>query len=318
MFTAAQRIDGNKILFSADGDIWPFHFKTGAIDDEFPKSIDDHWVGGPSRVDAIVRGQGNRKDKLYLFNGFEYWRVDLDTDTVDAGYPRPIFGNWPGLWAGDIDGAVTHPEDNKLYFFRGTDYIRYDFDTGTDAGFPHPIAQDWPGLTGPFDCVMQGAGSRDKKLYFFKDDDYWRWDIPKSALDHGYPKKIEPNWRGLRRLFAMRDADGFGASTAPTHWPNLNRRTLVRELKETLKDPNLIRQRGTPFCGPAALLYVMVKERPREYVDLVRQLFETGQCQMRTKTMEPSLAVQRTTNEKNTRQVDWIAMASMRDAANAI
>ena len=35
-----------------------------------------------------------------------YWiseKYDIAADKVDAGYPKPIAGNWPGFWPGGLD-----------------------------------------------------------------------------------------------------------------------------------------------------------------------------------------------------------------------
>ena len=39
----------------------------------------------------------------YFFKGNQYLRYDIAADKVDAGYPKPIAGNWPGFWPGGLD-----------------------------------------------------------------------------------------------------------------------------------------------------------------------------------------------------------------------
>ncbi len=36
-------------------------------------------------------------DKAYFFKGNRYIRYDLAGDRMDAGYPLPIAGSWPGV-----------------------------------------------------------------------------------------------------------------------------------------------------------------------------------------------------------------------------
>jgi Hemopexin len=49
--------------------------------------------------------------KFYFFRGNQYLRYDLATDRVDAGYPLPITGNWPGFkeagFVSDVRAAVN-------------------------------------------------------------------------------------------------------------------------------------------------------------------------------------------------------------------
>ena len=37
---------------------------------------------------------------LYFFKSDQYIRYDIATDKVDAGYPKPIIGNWQSLTFG--------------------------------------------------------------------------------------------------------------------------------------------------------------------------------------------------------------------------
>ena len=57
--------------------------------------------------------------RAYFFSGDQYVRYDVAADAVDAGYPKPIAVNWPGLFDRDIDAAAVFP-NGKLYVFRGS------------------------------------------------------------------------------------------------------------------------------------------------------------------------------------------------------
>ena len=85
--------------------------------------------------------------KAYFFKGKQYLRYDVVADHVDPGYPRPIAGNWPGMWPEKIDAAICWPGNGKAYFFKGDQYLRYDIAADkVDAGYPKPIAGNWPGF----------------------------------------------------------------------------------------------------------------------------------------------------------------------------
>jgi len=123
-----------------------------AVDAGYPKPIAGNWpgmsdIGFDSGLDAAVNW-GN--DKVYFFKGNQYARYDLPSDKVDAGYPKPIAGNWPGVsgtgFENGIDAAINYG-NNKVYFFRGGNYLRLDLvSKAVDAGYPKPIAGNWPGV----------------------------------------------------------------------------------------------------------------------------------------------------------------------------
>jgi hypothetical protein len=133
--------------------------------------------------------------KAYLFVAGQYFRYDVAADRVDPGYPKPIGGNWPGLWADRVDAGVVWP-NGKAYFFRDGSYVRYDLASDrVDPGYPLSIAQYWPGLGGAkIDAVTVWNNG---KAYFFRGAQYWRYDIAADRVDPGYPRPIAGNWPGV-------------------------------------------------------------------------------------------------------------------------
>jgi len=133
--------------------------------------------------------------KLYFFNGGQYSRYDIKQDAVDAAYPLPVAGNWPGLPASGVDAAINWG-NGVVYFFAGNQYYRYNTKLDrVDSGYPLPIAGRWPGLMldAVDACVNWGNG----KAYFFRGVQYWRYDIKNDSVDPGYPLPIAGNWPGL-------------------------------------------------------------------------------------------------------------------------
>ena len=69
----------------------------------YPKPIANNWPGFPAAfaagIDAAVVWNNG---KAYFFKGANYIRYDIKTDKVDAGYPKPIAGAWPGLFTSGI------------------------------------------------------------------------------------------------------------------------------------------------------------------------------------------------------------------------
>jgi hypothetical protein len=81
-----------------------YDVKADKVDPGYPQPIQGNWPGFPASFAAginaaVVWNNG----KAYFFKGSEYIRYDIAADKVDAGYPQPIAGNWPGLWADNID-----------------------------------------------------------------------------------------------------------------------------------------------------------------------------------------------------------------------
>ena len=106
---------------------------------------------GTRRHSAVTWKNG----KAYFFKGKLYIRYTIDpaNEGTDAGYPRPIKGNWKGLaeaFPEGIDGVVVWP-NGKAYFFKGDQYARYTIDPaneGVDSGYPKPVKGNWKGLEG--------------------------------------------------------------------------------------------------------------------------------------------------------------------------
>jgi hypothetical protein len=172
--------------------------KTDKVDPGYPKPISGNWPGFPANFAAGVSAMALWINaKAYFFKGNQYIRYDIAADKVDPGYPKPISGNWPGLWSDKIDAAVVWP-NGKAYFFRGAQYMRYDLAIDkVDPGYPKTIQAGWPfppGFTAGINAV---AVWNNGKAYFFRGSEYIRYDIATDKTDGGYPKPISGNWPGL-------------------------------------------------------------------------------------------------------------------------
>jgi len=158
----------------------------------------DLWYRPAPRIDDVVMWDNG---KAYMFHGSGYIRYDVAGDRMDAGYPLPIDGNWPGLvdsFASNID-AVVMWDNGKAYVFAGNQYVRYDVAADSaDAGYPLLIAGPWRGFPSAFEASIDaGVIWPNGKAYFFKGSQYIRYDVGADSTDPGYPRPIAGNWPGL-------------------------------------------------------------------------------------------------------------------------
>ncbi len=107
----------------------------------------------------------------------------------------------------------------------------------------------------------------------------------------------------------------FEQSIAPSAWPFLDKSTLIAELRSRIHDPFQVNQGGQPFCGPAAVLFELVRKQPLRYVQICWSLFTTGGFQGHLHFIPASEALRRA-SRGNLRmgQIDWMLLATLRDA----
>ncbi|XP_015234542.1 PREDICTED: matrix metalloproteinase-9 [Cyprinodon variegatus] len=79
-----------------------------------PRSIEK--LGLPSSVQKVEGALQRGKSKVLLFNGEDFWRLDLKTQTVDKGYPKNT---------GDVFGGVPH-DAHDVFQYKGHIYFCRD------------------------------------------------------------------------------------------------------------------------------------------------------------------------------------------------
>ena len=79
------------------------------------------------RIDAAAVGLGSLNRRVYLFSGYEYWRLRHDRRmTVDRGYPLEISDVFRGV-PPNVDAAFTNVDGNYTNMFLRSEII-YDTD----------------------------------------------------------------------------------------------------------------------------------------------------------------------------------------------
>lgn len=138
-----------------------------------------------------------QRGKVYFFYDDRYSRYDVNADAVDAGYPKPITGNWNGAFDKDIDAAVLRPAGDYVYLFRGAEYVKVDLvNNAPVAGYPRLIADYWPGVfTSDIGAALPSLDGA--YTYFFQGGEYTKYDWAADSVVDGYPRPIADNWPGL-------------------------------------------------------------------------------------------------------------------------
>ncbi len=110
----------------------------------------------------------------------------------------------------------------------------------------------------------------------------------------------------------------FENSTTPGVWASVDKKQLTSEMRSRLNDPFQINQGAQPFCGPASIIFELVRKQPLRYVQLCRSLFETGGFQATTTRIEASRTLRRSKGRLRMNQADWMVMSALRESENTI
>jgi hypothetical protein len=98
-FDAAIKWPNGKLYFFRDDSYLAYDIAADAVDSGYPRTIAADWPGMSNAGFAagIHAALPWWNGKAYFFKGDQYVRYDISADTVDAGYPKPIAGSWPGM-----------------------------------------------------------------------------------------------------------------------------------------------------------------------------------------------------------------------------
>ena len=146
------------------------------------------------------------------------------------------------------------------------------------------------------------------------------WSVKASLADHVFPE-FQSGWLSLRELGQRFAAAGAALRSlnngSGNLWSHLDRKAIVREISDRLRDPMIMRQKPTGLCGPMAVLVEFVRRRPVGYILAARQLLESGIMTCPTgRVIEAEAELRDEPVPHPIAQVDWLLAASMRDDEN--
>jgi hypothetical protein len=110
----------------------------------------------------------------------------------------------------------------------------------------------------------------------------------------------------------------FEKSPSPGVWSSLNKQQVITDIRSRLNDPFQVNQGGQPFCGPASILFELVRKRPLQYVQICQNLFENGQFSSTTKLIQASPRLRQSQGRLRMSQADWMILSTLRESENLI
>lgn len=118
---------------------------------------------------------------------------------------------------------------------------------------------------------------------------------------------------------ALAALTAFAQSSQPGVWPHLDKADIVKEMRSHLRNPYTVNQGPQPFCGPASVLFELIRKFPLRYVELCHSLYETGGFHSTTKFIQTSEALRQASKDiPSMGPADWMVLATLRESENLI
>jgi hypothetical protein len=110
----------------------------------------------------------------------------------------------------------------------------------------------------------------------------------------------------------------FARSPQTGVWNHLDKQQIINDIRDRLIDPYQIQQGEQPFCGPAAVVFELIRKQPDRYIDICQNLYEHGSFDGYTKKITVAGRLCRSYGNLRMAQADWMLLATLRDCANTI
>ncbi|VXD17999.1 conserved hypothetical protein [Planktothrix serta PCC 8927] len=111
----------------------------------------------------------------------------------------------------------------------------------------------------------------------------------------------------------------FEISKVPGVWIGLNKTQIIAEMRSRLVNPFNINQGSQPFCGPAAIVFELIRKNPLAYIQLCRNLFQIGGFHTQSnRWISASIRLQESQGNFQMPQVDWMVLSTLRESENLI
>lgn len=101
-------------------------------------------------------------------------------------------------------------------------------------------------------------------------------------------------------------------------WTALDKGQIIAEMRSRLSNPCTLNQGGQPFCGPASVVFELVRTQPLRYVEICRNLFQIGGFHGKTKWIPASERLRQCQGDLQMPPVDWMVLSTLRETENLL
>ena len=120
-------------------------------------------------------------------------------------------------------------------------------------------------------------------------------------------------------ILAEQSITEFENSNVPGVWVGLDKKQIIQELRSRIANPFRINQQSQPFCGPASIIFELIRKQPDRYVEICRHLFQIGGFHTQTnRWIYPSSRLLNSQGDFKMSQVDWMILSTLRESENLI
>jgi hypothetical protein len=148
------------------------------------------------------------------------------------------------------------------------------------------------------------------------------WSI-KESLKAGVFPKFAGKPLSLREVANRYSAPGSALRSFSqgigNAWIQIDRQKIVGEIAARLRDPLIMNQQITSFCGPFSILVEWIRRDPVNFINSTKELLETGRFTCKTgRIIEAEDDLRERPAQPAIAQIEWLLAATIRDDENLI
>jgi hypothetical protein len=117
------------------------------------------------------------------------------------------------------------------------------------------------------------------------------------------------------RIYAANLVCDFLRRSGHGQWPHLDRDEVGVGMLIRIAYPSSLHQHNTNLCGPAAILFNLLRDRPAAYAQFAIDMYERGEAKMVNISIKPTSDLRNfSPSNDDIAPVDWLTLASLRNS----